>query len=83
MKTEGREIKLSNGQVRHVLYIFDDEDSEGKEKRRAWFLQTIANNPTLTRPGGNSFDTMTIRHDGAKWVAECVAVVSGARLNND
>lgn len=67
MRLEHRDIALADGRTRRVTTVMDADDADRRDMRRADFIRTLADNPTLY----GTFDVMTISHDGLRWTAEC------------
>jgi hypothetical protein len=79
-------VPLQDGRVRWAVTVQDDvTDGEGDQVRlRYWaFLGALGAQPDLLLCGLYLPSTVTIRHDGQRWVAEAQAVVPAEPGGND
>jgi hypothetical protein len=70
------ETRIGEDQVRYRVTLVSDPCSAGTQLARFLqfeLLRTMATDPAVTACGMSDFQTLTMRHDGEKWVAICEA----------
>jgi hypothetical protein len=71
------ETRIGENQTRYRVTLFSDPCPAGTQLARFLqfeLLRTIANDPSVTACGTTDFQTMTMNHDGEKWVVICEAI---------